>query len=247
MYSTLLARMMPLFGFPAAVAAAACWLELVPGVAGLVARRDGGGNPGESGFGESPSSGALTWSRRHSGRREASSVMRSLMLSRRRRSTALCDSRRLRRFSVRSAALRESFETKSASHTTRTGKKAEGTDCFCPGSSGTLSSGTFFDLLPVTGALAGTAAGPFWTALGLHPLGSIGSSLGLAAVWAEAWEKEASGPAEANQGLPAPPGYAGIDMAMGWLAPDAAGAAEGMTIAPVPPVPVAPPAPPRDW
>jgi hypothetical protein len=43
--------------------------------------------------------------RRHSGIRVASSLIFSLMLSRRRRSTALCDSRRRRRFSLSSAAL----------------------------------------------------------------------------------------------------------------------------------------------
>lgn len=119
MYSTDLARMMPLFGLAAAAAAAPapcaiCAPASSVGVAGLVPSAGRGivpgagesmavrGVPGEPGMSSLP---LLACSRRISGRREASSVMRSLMLSLRRRSTALCDSRRLRRFSVRRAAL----------------------------------------------------------------------------------------------------------------------------------------------
>lgn len=126
MYSTDLARMIPLLGFAAAAAAAAlpapapCAIcaaipiPIIVGVRGLVPNAGSGSKPGvgesmaESGVPGEPGVSSLplvTCSRRHSGRSEASSVMRSLMLSRRRRSTALCDSRRLRRFSVSRAAL----------------------------------------------------------------------------------------------------------------------------------------------
>lgn len=124
MYSTDLLKMIPLLGLAAAAAAAALtvpdpWAMCAApnpnvGVAGLVPSAGSGvtpgagdsmavrGVPGEPGISSLP---FVACSSSASGRREASSVIRSLMLSRRRRSTALCDSRRLRRFSFKAAAL----------------------------------------------------------------------------------------------------------------------------------------------
>lgn len=102
--------------------------------------------------GEGGASSALADSSRTAGIKAASSEMRSLMLSRLLRSTALCDSRLLRRFSVRSAA------------------------CFCVGSSGTSSR--FLDpcvfVTPNVGALEGT---PLWPTEGRQPDGSVMNEL----------------------------------------------------------------------